>query len=344
MSSRSGLTAGQVAQLVGGELVGRHDVVLAGVAPLDRAGPGDLSFLASGRYLAYFRRARAGAVLLTPVFRDEAAGPATRIVVTDAVQALGRALHALYPETPPQWGVHHTAQIGQGTCWTGRLAVGPGAVLGRNVRLGDHCVVGPHAVVEDNVTLGQGCRIEAHAVVHAGALLGDRVLVRTGARVGGKGFGFAQTKNGPEPIPQVGRCVIGDDVEVGANTTIDRGSLDDTVIGPATKMDNLVQIAHNVRIGARCIIMAQVGVAGSTVVEDEVLLAGQAGLADHLTVGRGARVAAQSGVIGDIAPGATVSGYPARSHRAVLRQAAAVARLTPLVASIERMIQGNEPS
>ncbi len=318
--------------------------MLAGVAPLHRAGPGELAFLVSPSYVPYFERSSAGAVLLGPGFRDLAAGPATRIVVTDPLPALARALEALYPTEPPRWVVHPLARIGHGARWSGRVAIGAGAVLGRGVRLGENCVIGPHAHVEEGAVLGDACRVEAHAVVHAGAELGDRVLVRAGARVGGKGFAFADTGDGHVPIRHVGRCMIGDDVEVGANTTVDRGSVDDTVVGAGTKIDNLVQVAHNVRIGARCIIMAQVGIAGSTVVEDDVMLAGQAGLADHLTVGRGARVAAQSGVIGNIAPGATVSGYPARSHRAVLRQAAALARLAPLVPSIERTIARDDRS
>ncbi len=316
--------------------------MLAGVAPLERAGPGELAFLVSPRYRPYLAGTAAGAVLLSPAYRRESPGAATRIVVEDPARAMARILHALFPEAPPRWGVDPSARIGRGTRWTGRIAVGAGATLGRNVRLGDGCVVGDHAVLEDDVAVGSACRIEAHAVVHSGSVLGDRVLVRAGARVGGKGFGFTRIDGGHQPIPQVGRCVIGDDVEVGANTTVDRGSLDDTVIGPGTKIDNLVQVAHNVRVGARCVIMAQVGIAGSSVVEDDVALAGQAGLADHLRVGRGARVAAQSGVIGDIPPGATVSGYPARNHRAVLRQTAALARLAPLVDTLERMISRDD--
>jgi UDP-3-O-[3-hydroxymyristoyl] glucosamine N-acyltransferase len=164
------------------------------------------------------------------------------------------------------------------------------------------------------------------------------VLVRTGARVGGPGFGFSAVSGGGyQRVPHPGRCRVSDDVEIGRNSTVDRGSVGETVIGPGTKIDALVHVGHNVRIGARCLIMAQTGIAGSTVVEDEVVLGGQAGLAGHLRVGAGARIAAQAGVIGDVTPGSTVSGYPARAHREVLRQAAALKRLTPLVTRLEEV-------
>ncbi len=326
-----------MAHLVGGELVGRGDVPIAGVASLDGAGSRDLSFLVSSRYLLYFQRTSAAAVLVPPEFRDAEAGPATRIVVPDPLTAAAHILGMLAPEPRPPWGIHPTVRLGRGVRWQGRIAAEQGSVLGDNVRVGEGCWVGPYATVEDGAVLGNACRIGPQTVVHRGTHLGDRVVLKAGARVGCPGFGFTGTAHGPRRIPHVGGCVIESDVEVGANTTIDRGMLDDTVVGAGTKIDNLVQIGHNVRIGARCVIMGQVGIGGSTTVEDDVLLAGQAGLAGHLTVARGARVAAQAGVIGDVPAGSTVSGYPARSHRTVLRQAAALARLTPLVGSLERL-------
>jgi UDP-3-O-[3-hydroxymyristoyl] glucosamine N-acyltransferase len=331
------LTANQVARLVRGELIGPGTVRLTAVAPLESAGPGELAFLESPRYLPQLAPSGASAVLLTPPFRNASGGPATRIVVPDARAAVRSVLQALHHVPEPAWGIHPTARLGPGVRWEGRIAVAAGAVLEAGARLGAGCVIAPHAVIGARARLGAGCRIGEHAVIHAGAHLGDRVVVHAGARVGGEGFGFVETDRGPERLPQVGHCEIADDVEIGANSTIDRGTLGATRIGHGTKIDNLVQIAHNVRVGARCIVMAQVGIAGSVVVEDDVLLAGQAGLADHLTVRRGARVAAQSGVIGDIAAGSTVSGYPARRHRDVLRQAAALRRLTPLVQRLERI-------
>jgi UDP-3-O-[3-hydroxymyristoyl] glucosamine N-acyltransferase len=331
------MTAGQIATLVGGELVGHHDINLAGIAPLERAGPGDLSFLAAPRYLNAFYVTKAAVVLVAPQFRTATPGPVTRIVVPQPLEALRTLIDRVAPRAQSAWGVHPTAAVGRGTRWSERIAIGPHAIIGRRVAIGADCRIHASAVVEDDVTLGDDCVVGTHATLHRGVVLGHRVVVGSGARIGGPGFGFMPTSHGHLRLPQAGSCHIGDDVEIGTNTTIDRGSLGDTEVGAGTKIDNLVQIAHNVRVGARCIIMAQVGVAGSSVVEDDVVLAGQAGLADHLTVGRKARVAAQSGVIGDVAAGATVSGYPARDHRSVLRQAAALGRLAPLVTALERI-------
>lgn len=331
------LTAGEVAALVGGELIGRADVELAGVAALETAGPGELSFLASPRYASYFQRSNAGAVLVTPGFRDVTAGPATRIVVDDPYSAVGTVMRRWLVDAP-RFGVDATAIVGPGVRWQGRLGLGAGAILEAGASLGADCLIGPGAIVGAGAVLGGGCRIEARAIIHAGTVLGERVIVRPGARIGGEGFGFGRADGAPARTPHVGGCVLADDVEVGAYATIDRGTFGETRIGRGSKLDAQVHVGHNVQIGERCLIMAQVGIAGSTVVEDDVILAGQAGLADHLRVGRGARVAAQSGVIGDIAAGATVSGYPARAHRDVLRQAAALRRLAPLVDRLERSV------
>jgi UDP-3-O-[3-hydroxymyristoyl] glucosamine N-acyltransferase len=337
------LSARHVAELAGGELIGNADVILAGIAPLDRAGPGDLSILTDRRFLSAFTGSNAGAVLVSQKFRDASAGPPVRIVVPDPHQALVRVLAAFAPPEPIEWGIHPTATVGSGTQWSGRVAIGPYAVLGHAVSLGSDCIIGPHAIIGAGVSLGDHCRIGAHATLEGSTALGDEVVLNAGARVGTPGFGYAPTTAGHDWLPHLGRCVIGDRVEIGANTTVDRGSVDDTVIGADTKIDNLVQVAHNVRIGPRCLILAQVGIAGTTTIEEDAVLGGQAGLAGHLAVGRGARVAAQSGVIGDIPAGATVSGYPARSHRDVLRQAAALKRLTPIISKLERIASDVAP-
>jgi UDP-3-O-[3-hydroxymyristoyl] glucosamine N-acyltransferase len=338
------LTAGAIAALVGGELIGPSDTPVAGAASLDEAGPGDVSFLASAGYVPLLGGCRAAAVLVAPRFRDVPGGPASRIVVADPRGAIAQVLRALTPEPAPAWGVHPTARIGRGTRWEGRIAVAAGAVLGKGVRLGRECRVGAGAIVGDRTVLGDACRIDAQAVIAPDTVLGHRVVLKPGARIGQEGFAWTGAGTERRRMPHRGTCRLDDDVEIGANATVDRGTLGRTVIGAGTKLDNLVHVAHNVRIGARCLILAQVGIAGTTTVGDDVMMGGQAGLAGQLVVGSGAQLAAQSGVIGDVPAGATVSGYPARDHRAVLRQSAALARLAPLVSTLERLVNHDADS
>ena len=333
-----GLSAADVAALVGGALVGDGAVVVRGVAPLDRAGPGDLSFLAASRYLPYFHASRASAVLVTEANRAAEPGPATRIVVDDPHKAMLVAVRSLYPAPRREPAVHATAVIGAGAELGKDLAAGPHAVIGAGARLGDRVTLMAGAVVGDGVVLGDDVTLYPNVVCYPGTIVGSRVILHAGVVLGSDGFGYVPGRTGHEKIPHVGRCVIGDDVEIGANTTIDRGSVDDTVVGPGTKIDNLVQVGHNCRIGARCFLMAQVGLAGSTHVEDDVILAGQVGLAGHLTVGRGARVGAQSGVMNDVPPGATWFGYPARPHGEMMRTIAASHRLAKILGALEDLV------
>jgi len=336
------LSAREIAALTNGQLAGAPDVSVSGVAPLDRAGPDDLSFLASKRYLPYFQQSSAAIVLCKPdLVEPGSPGPGCRVLVRDPHVALLSVIPVLYPEATWEPGVHRTAIVGAGTEWQEPVAIGPYAVLGRGVRLGKNTRIGAGCVLGDGVVLGDDVQLFPHVVCYSGTLVGSRVILHAGVRLGSDGFGYVPGRNSelPRKIPQVGRCIVGDDVEIGANTTIDRGSVDDTVIGPGTKIDNLVQIGHNCRIGARCLIAGQAGIAGSTHVEDDVFLAGQAGLADHITIGRGARVTVQGGVIGDIEPGATVTGYPARNHREFLRAQAALYRLAEIVDDLEALVR-----
>ncbi len=334
----SQLSAGEVAALVEGRLVGDAGVRLAGVAALDRAEAGDLSFLASARYLAAFRASRAGAVLCTEAHAGDA-GPATRIVVADPHRAMLRVVRVLFPEPERVAGVHPTAVIGRGAVLGEAPALGPYVVIGAGATLGDRVTVMAHGVVGEDARVGDDSVLYPGVTVYPRTRIGRRVVVHAGCRLGSDGFGYLQGPGGHEKIPHVGGCIVEDDVEMGANCTVDRGSIDDTVIGEGTKLDNLVHVGHNVRIGRRCLVMAQVGMAGSTVVEDEVILAGQSGLAGHLTVGRRARVAAQAGVIGDVPGGASVSGFPARNHREQMRGWAALGRLAAIVDELEALVE-----
>jgi UDP-3-O-[3-hydroxymyristoyl] glucosamine N-acyltransferase len=331
---RRALSAAEVAALTGGRLIGHPEVQVAAIAPLERAGPGDLSFLASPRYLPYLERSRASIVLCAEAYAAEPAGDATRIIVPDPHAALVTVLGVLYPA--PAWsaGVHATAVIGPGATWTDPVSIGPHVVLGREVRLGRNVRLGAHCVIGDGVTIGDDSELNPQVTCYPGTTVGRRAVLHSGVRLGSDGFGFVPGRDGAphRKIPHVGRCVIGDDVEIGANSCVDRGSVDDTVIDDGTKIDNLVHIAHNVHVGKRCLILALAGIAGSSRVEDDVIIGGEVGVSDHVTIGRGARVLVQAGVIGDIAPGATVWGTPARPHREVLRAVAALYRLTSTAA------------
>ena len=337
---RRSVSAGELAALTGGRLVGPGDSAVERVAPLERAGPGDLAFLAAKRYLGDFARSQASVVLVGPAWA-EAPGPPSRVVVRDPHVALVAVLPLLYPPAVWEPGVHPTAVIGRGVSWTPPVAIGPYVVLGDGVRLGTNVRLGAGVVLGEGVSVGDDVECYPHVVCYPGTTIGNRVILHAGVRLGSDGFGYlpARSDGPPAKIPQVGRCVVGDDVEIGANTTVDRGSVDDTIIGPGTKIDNLVQVAHNVHIGARCVISGQAGIAGSTHLDDDVFLGGQAGLAPHLTVGRGARITVQGGVIGDIPAGATVSGYPARPHREFLRTQAALHRLSALLDDLEELVR-----
>jgi UDP-3-O-[3-hydroxymyristoyl] glucosamine N-acyltransferase len=332
------LTAAAIAEAGGGELRGDPEVRVVRVAPLDRATDDDLSFLAGPKYAAAFAASAAGVVLVTPELADAPGTVRTRIIVPRPHEAMLRLLPRFSRDSHPEPGIHPTAVLGKGVVLGDGVAIGPYAVIGRGVRLGDGAAIGSHCTIGDGVQVGDRSRLYPGVTLYAGTTLGARVLVHAGARLGSDGFGYVQMNGAHVKIPHVGRCVIEDDVEIGANTTIDRGSIDDTVVGAGTKIDNLVHIAHNVRIGRGCLIMAQVGIAGSVHVEDGCILAGQVGVSGHHTIGRGATLAAQAGVFGDIPAGQVWSGYPARPHKEALRAQAALFKMPALQRRIERLL------
>jgi len=326
----STITAEAIAALVSGELIGDGKTAISGVAPLDRADASHLSILSSGKYAPLMATTKAGVVLVDPEFRDAAGAPRARIVVEQPLEKLLSLLPTLYPQELPVPGVASTARIGKGASLGERVSVGEYAIIGARARLGNGAVIGPHCVVGDGVSIGDGARLWPGVTIYEGTTLGARTVIHSGARIGCDGA--------HQKILHVGRCTIGDDVEIGANTTIDRGSIDDTVVGNGTKIDNLVQIAHNVRIGEKCLVIAQVGIAGSAKIGDGAVLAGQAGISGHLSIGAGARVAAQAGVFGDIPAGETWSGYPARPHREALRASAALFKLAGMMRRLEKLL------
>jgi UDP-3-O-[3-hydroxymyristoyl] glucosamine N-acyltransferase len=332
------LTAAAIADLVGGAVLGDRDARVRAVAPLDRAESDELSFLASGKYVPLFTRSRAGVVLLSRELAETPGGARARVVVGEPYEAMLRVLPTLYPESSAASGVHPTALLGRGVRLGRDVAIGAYAVLEEGASIGDRTSIGAHCVVGRGVTVGERCDIFPAVTLYGGTRLGARVRVHAGARIGSDGFGYVFHEGAHRKIPHVGRCIVEDDVEIGANTTIDRGSIDDTVIGAGTKIDNLVHVGHNVRIGRLCLLMAQVGISGSVRIGDGVILAGQAGIGGHLTIGDRSRIAGQAGVFGDVPPDETWSGYPARPHRESLRAQAALFRMAAILKRVERLV------
>jgi UDP-3-O-[3-hydroxymyristoyl] glucosamine N-acyltransferase len=300
--------------------------MLSGVAPLQLAGPDQVSFLDNRKYLPALEQTRAGAVIVHPDLAGRVPAPAVVIVTAEPYAAWAKVAALFYPEPPAAPGIHPSAVVSADASIEPSSEIGPLAVIGKGVEIGPRCRIGPLAVINDGVVLGPDCRIGAHASL-SHALLGARVYIYPGARIGQEGFGFAMSSEGFRSVPQLGRVILESDVEIGANSAIDRGSLHDTIIGAGSRLDNMVQIGHNVRVGRGCVIVAQAGVSGSTILEDHVMLGGQAGLTGHLRIGRRARIGAQAGVMADVPAGADMVGSPAQPARAFFREVAALRRL-----------------
>ncbi len=334
----TGLTAQAVADIVGGRLLGNGSVLIRSVASLERAGPEDLSLVVSAAYRTELKNSHAGVVLVAEDLATEVAGLSTAIVVRDPGRALATVVATLYPEPVPSPGVDPTAQIGAGADLAGDVSIGPYVVLGARVRIGARTRLDPGVVVDDDTVIGTDCRFGSHVVCGPRLQIGSRVVVKAGAVLGGTGFGFHSSAEGHQRIPHVGSLVIADDVEIGSLTTIDRGSIDDTVIERGTKLDNLVHVGHNVRIGEHCILAGGVLVGGSSRLGRFVIIGGGAGIGDHVVIGDGARIGAGTGVFRDVPPGSTMSGYVARNHRETLRVQAASVRLPAIIADLERLV------
>lgn len=302
------VTLAELAALLHGEVVGDAQMVISGVAPLEQARPGDLTLVTSRKYLGRLVQSRATAVLVDhalPVDR-----PAIR--VSDPAQAFVMLLERFFPLQHPSWHIDARAVLAPGVVLGEAVRIGPCVVIGQDVRLGDRVTVYPGTYIGEACDIGADSVLYANVSLYPRVSLGRGVIVHSGAVIGADGFGFAPQPDGSyRKIPQVGRVVIGDGVEIGANTCIDRATIGDTVIATGVKLDNLVQVGHNASIGADTVIAAQVGLSGSVRVGAHVRMAGQVGIADHVTIGEGATIAAQSGVPSDVEPGATMFGYPA---------------------------------
>jgi UDP-3-O-[3-hydroxymyristoyl] glucosamine N-acyltransferase len=326
----------ELAAEVAGRIEGDAHRTVAGLAPVASAGPDDLTYVIGQRYVRFLANSRAG-VILVPADLDVDPNGATLIRVDSPELAFSRLLEMFHPPKRPEPGVHPTAVLGRGVRLGEGVSVGPYAVVDDDVHIGARSRIGPHVYIGSGVRIGEDVRADAGCSVFEGAVLGDRVRLHGGARISSDGFGYTAGPAGPVKILQVGRCYLADDVEVGANSTVDRGSLGDTRVGRGTKIDNLAHIGHNCVIGENCFIVAQVGIAGSTVVGDGARIGGQAGLAGHLDIGAGASLGAKSGVMSNVPAGETWSGSPARPHREWLRASSAFYKLPELVKRLDAL-------
>jgi UDP-3-O-[3-hydroxymyristoyl] glucosamine N-acyltransferase len=339
----STLTAADVARLTGGELLGEPDAPVASVAPLDRATADQLSFYASARYAGVYAGSSAGVVLVATELRDAPSRARARVVVAKPHEAMLALLPVLYRSPARTPGIHPTAVIGRGATLGDDVTIGPFAVLGDGARVGHRAWIDAHCVLGANSRVGDDSRLHPGVTLYAETAVGRRVILHAGVRLGSDGFGYVFADGAHNRIPHVGRCIVEDDVEIGANTTIDRGSIDDTVIGAGTKVDNLVHVGHNVRIGRLCLLMAQVGSPVRRRSRTGASSLGRRGVGGHVVIGSRTRIGGQAGVFGNVPAGETWSGYPARPHRESMRAYAAMFKLAPLASRLERLLDGGTP-
>jgi UDP-3-O-[3-hydroxymyristoyl] glucosamine N-acyltransferase len=337
-------TLAELAGVLGAELVGRthphnpESIRILGVSALPSARPDDLGFLADRKYVAHLAASQAGAILVGAHLASEIAEEARpRLVVRNPHLALCRLLDLFFPEVRPLPGIHPTAILSPSVRLGSDVRIGPYAVIEADAELDDGVSVGAHSVVGAGVRLGAGTFLHPHVVLYPGTWVGARVILHAGVRVGVDGFGYVFSGGAHQKVPQVGRCRIEDDVEIGANATVDRGSIGETRIGAGSKLDNLVQVGHNVDLGPRCVLAAQVGVAGSARIGEGVMAGGQVGVSGHLEVGAGARLAGQAGITGDVPAGETVMGMPARPRSEFLRGIASQSRIPALMQRIRKL-------
>jgi UDP-3-O-[3-hydroxymyristoyl] glucosamine N-acyltransferase len=333
-------SAAEIAKLVGGEVVGDSNAILKSFAPAERAQAGDLTFAENEEYFARAEQSAATAIIADKRFSSV---KKILILVPNARIAFAKALALFFPEQKFAAGIHPTAVVAASAKIDPTAHIGPHCAVGERVKVGAWSVLRGGNFVGDDSTLGDEVNLFPNVTVYPRTDIGNRVRIHAGTVIGSDGFGYVLDAGVHRKVPQIGNVVIGDDVEIGANVTIDRGALGSTVIGRGTKIDNLVQIAHNVEIGEHCIVIAQAGISGSTKLGKYVILAGQVGLAGHLKIGNQVTVAAQSGVMNDIADGEKWFGSPAQPDREYKRQVIALRKLPELlkrVADLEKKLGG----
>ena len=330
----------ELAKLVEGELEGAPEFCVEGIAPVESAGPSQATYIAALPKLKLLEGCKAGCVIV-PSQAKGAALPykGNKIYVKDPQWAFVIILRQLQLEKKPKtpWGIHPTAVVSPSAKIGKYAAVGAHCVIESDAVVGDFSIVSPQCYIGSSAQIGKNCFRYPQVCVREDCVIGDKAILHPGVVIGSDGFGYAQRNNRHEKIPQLGRVVVENDVEIGANTTIDRATLGETRIGEGTKIDNLVQIAHNVTIGKHCIIIAQTGIAGSSVIGNGVVLAGQSGIADHAKIGDGVVLAAQSGAMGTIAPKTILFGSPAQPHMEAMKQQVLIRKLPEIYEVVKKL-------
>lgn len=327
-------TAQEIAQHLGGAVIGDAATRLTGFAPASSAKAGDLTFAENAGYFAAAEQSAASAILVSGDFTSVAK---TLIKVPNARAAFAQVLPLFFPERAPAAGVHPSAVVAASARVAATAHVGPHCVIGENVVIGERCVLHGGNHLGEGARLGDDVRLFPNVVLYAGTQVGSRVRIHSGTVIGADGFGYVFHDGRHVKIPQVGNVVVQDDVEIGSNVCVDRAALGSTVIGRGTRIDNLVQVAHNVVIGEHCLILGEVGIAGSTRLGNYVTIASQAGIAGHLTIGDRAVVMAQAGVMTDIPPGERYIGAPAGPDRQMKRQMIAMTQLPDLIKRVRAL-------
>ncbi len=329
MIEQKSLTLNQICQLTKGRLSGDGETVINRTVRLDEAKPGDISFIAAPKYAKNLENCQATALIVYPEFNV----PLTTnlIYVDDPFSSFFMVVQAMTPEMEPlQPGIHPTAIIGDGTTLGKNIAIGPYVIIGKNCKIADNVQIYSGTTILNHVDIGGNTRIYQNVSIREGCVIGERVILHAGAVIGADGFGFRNVNGKIQKIPQLGYVIIEDDVEIGANTCVDRAIFGATRIGKGSKLDNLIQVAHNVVIGENTVIAAQTGIAGSSQLGNGVVIAGQVGIADHIKIGDSAILAAQAGITKDVPPKIVVSGYPAREHFRAKREEAVIRKLPEL--------------
>ena len=325
-----------LAERLKGRLIGDGSILIRNVNSLDAAQEGELTFAEDERHLAKALQSKAAAIVVPSAVT--ALPGRSGISVADPKLAFALLLEIFHPAIPPKGGIHPTAIVGEGTQIDAQAEIRAHAVIGRRTRIGRGTIVEPGACIGDDVTIGQECLIGPNVVIYRQTLIGDRVAIHGGSVIGGDGFGYVFHQGRYLKIPQVGNVVIEDDVEIGCNVCVDRATVGSTMIQRGTKLDNLVQIAHNDRIGRHVVMAGQVGLAGSVTVGDYARFGGKAGVVDHVTIGEQAEVGAATVVTKSVPPKETVWGYPARAARTTMQQMAALANLPSLLKTVSAVL------